>query len=136
MTLRCPPPPPLLPTEPEVDEDGNPILAEPQITTYLDFVPTELIETAQWLKQERPDISHLTFTPSEGLQFTSPDGWVAKFGTGGDLMVKMTVYEAIADNLRSRGITAEYINVVHPEKPVFRPISGYTPPPDAEGEGL
>ncbi len=109
------------------DDDEDETTVDRGVSTYLEFVPSELIETAQWLKEERPEITQLTYTPADGLQFETSEGWVAKFGVGGSLVKKMSVYEAIAEDLRERGIGAEYINVAHPDKPVFRPISGYTP---------
>ncbi len=95
-----------------------------RVNTYLDFVPQELIETAAWLKEQRPEITQLTYTPTDGLQFVAEEGWVAKFGIGGSLMTKMSVYEAIADDLQARGIGVDYINVAHPAKPVYRPKAG------------
>lgn len=117
----------------EHDENGDLVEGAPPKLTYLDFVPLSVIETALGLKQEMPDIDHLEYSLTAGLQFQDTRGWTAKFGSSGDLAAKLNIYEAVVSNTQARGIVPEYINVAQPTKPVFKPLSGYTPPVQIEG---
>lgn len=117
------------------DEEGEELEIEPLKMTYLDFVPDAVTAMALNLKQERPEIEQLIYSPASGLQFWDSRGWIAKFGAGDDLVTKVNVYEAIVSNMQARGIVPEYVSVVHPTKPVFKPISGYTPPATDGTEG-
>lgn len=101
---------------PEVD-------AAPVATTYLDFVPREVIAGALALQEQYPYITEMEFAPSGGLRFQDERGWMAKFGTGDNILHKQTIYEGIADYVQREGIGIEYINVSVVENPVFKPIS-------------
>ena len=116
---------------PEFDDEGNEIPVAPKLT-YLDFVPANLIETALQLDRKLPEIEQLTYAPQTGLQFRDGRGWTAMFGSDGDLVVKLAVYDSIVENLQVRGIVPEYINVAYPQKPVFKPLSGYEAPTEPE----
>jgi hypothetical protein len=101
---------------PEID-------AAPQPVTYLDFVPQEVIAGAVALQELYPYITEMEFAPSGGLRFNDSRGWLAKYGTGEDILQKHTIYEGIADYVQREGMAVEYINVSVVENPVYKPIS-------------
>lgn len=112
-----------------------PVIQQPNLTelseidvppipaTYLNFVPKEVIAGAVTLQEQYPYITEMEFAPSGGLRFDDERGWMAKFGTGEDILHKQTIYEAIADYVQREGILIEYINVSVVANPVFKPIS-------------
>lgn len=105
-----------LTASPEVDNAPPPL-------TYLDFVPQEVIAGVSSLQELYPSITEMEFAPSGGLRFSDERGWLAKFGTGEDILRKHTIYEEIANYVQREGIAIEYINVSVVENPVFKPIA-------------
>ncbi len=94
----------------------------PVPVTYLDFVPQEVIAGALELQELYPYITQMEYAPSGGLRFNDERGWLAKYGTGEDLLHKHTIYEEIVNHVQREGIAVEYINVSIVESPVYKPI--------------
>ncbi len=101
------------------ETDLSPILP----TTYLDFVPQEILNGALKLQELYPYITNMEFAPSGGLRFNDERGWLATFGTGENLLRKHTVYETIANHVQGEEIAIEYINVSVLENPVYKPAN-------------
>ena len=102
---------------PELNDD-------PVVPTYLDFIPPEIIEGANALREYYPTITEFEYAPSGGLRFQDERGWMAKYGTGEELVRKHAIYETIAEHVQGEAITVEYINVSVVDNPVYKPISG------------
>jgi len=45
------------------------------------------------------DAASLIYDPNHGLGFEDPRGWLAYFGVGGDMVVKVRTYQAIVAGL-------------------------------------
>lgn len=88
--------------------------------TQLAFIPDEILAAALQLRDLRPAIDRLYYRPAGGLSYEDSRGWRVYFGTGSDMAQKMTIYEAIVDDLLTRGVTPAYISVSNKEKPYYR----------------
>jgi hypothetical protein len=84
------------------------------------FVPQPVLKGALQLRELRPNIDKLYYSPSEGLGYQDGRGWRAYFGTGRDMHQKLVVYETIVTALLERGITPQYISVANQNKPYYR----------------
>ncbi len=84
------------------------------------FIPKDVLTGALLLRQLRPEINQLYYDPSGGLYYQDGRGWLAYFGTGTDMAQKLVVYEQIAADLISRGITPSYISVSNQKNPYYK----------------
>ena len=74
---------------------------------------------AQQLKTLRSNIDVLYYDPAHGLSYQDGRGWRGYFGIGTNMAAKITVYEALVENLLSRGIQPVRIDVTNPNAPVY-----------------
>lgn len=89
----------------------------------IDFIPENVLAGAMQLKELRPNIDQLYYRPAGGLSYQDGRGWRVYFGIGEDMAQKLTVYERIVEDLRSRGLTPEYVSVSDQEQPFYKPLS-------------
>jgi hypothetical protein len=101
---------------PTTDAEGNPV--EP--TADVAFVPHSALLGAMQLRELRPNIERLYYSPGPGLSYQDGRGWRAYFGTGDDMAQKLVMYETIVDDLLAKGITPTYISVVNQERPFYQ----------------
>lgn len=81
-----------------------------------DAIPEDAINGALQLQSVLAGIPYLRYNAENGLGFREePGGWDVWLGIGTDMPNKLLVYEAIRDDLISRGITPVFINVANPE---------------------
>ena len=52
-----------------------------------------------------------------GWEYVDERGWTAYFGTTGDMVMKIRLYEAVAGSLLAQGITASLVSVEDPAVP-------------------
>ncbi|HNK63106.1 MAG TPA: FtsQ-type POTRA domain-containing protein [Anaerolineales bacterium] len=97
-----------------VASTGDPLSPPP-------FLDTELVETILALAPAVPAGVTMEYSAADGLGWTDPRGWRVVFGTGvRDMPLKIRVYQALVDSLAQRGITPQFISVVHPDGPFYR----------------
>jgi cell division septal protein FtsQ len=82
-------------------------------------IDPQVVNGALQLHDLRPDLTTLRYHPIHGLGFSDERGWDAWFGTGTDMPERILIYNAIVENLTSRGIQPSEINVVNPDKPFY-----------------
>jgi cell division septal protein FtsQ len=82
-------------------------------------VDVGVVTGALQLKALRPNITELKYDPDKGLGYADGRGWQVWFGTGADMPDKVNIYEALVQNLQSRGIHPTEFNMVNPDAPVY-----------------
>ncbi len=100
------------------EEEGEISAEEAPANTF--FVPDEVIDGALQLRELRPNIDQLYYSPNGGLSYQDGRGWRAYFGSGIDMHQKLVVYETLVEDLLARGITPTVISVSNQEKPYYR----------------
>jgi len=83
-------------------------------------IPAEVLQAAAVLSSLIPEANPLQFDPARGLGFEDPRGWSAYFGTGGDMVVKVRMYAALAANLTARAIQPALVSVEDAAAPYYR----------------
>lgn len=83
-------------------------------------VPPAVIESALALRELRPNIESLYYEARRGLSYQDGRGWRGYFGVGGDMPLKLTVYETVIDELMATGTFPRTIDVTDPRAPVFQ----------------
>lgn len=66
-----------------------------------------------------PDLRFLRYDPIEGLGYQDAGGWQVWFGVGTDMPERVSIYNGIVANLKSRGIQPGEVNVVNPDAPYY-----------------
>jgi hypothetical protein len=84
----------------------------------------DIISGALQLKALNPAMTTVRYNPTKGLGYQDQRGWLAWFGVGTDMPVKISVYNAMVNNLMSRGIQATEINIVNPDAPFYSALRG------------
>jgi cell division septal protein FtsQ len=64
-----------------------------------------------------PQVSTLRYHPDYGLGFNDSRGWEAWFGVGGGMPEKISIYNALVNDLSRRGIAVRAIFVINPDRP-------------------
>lgn len=82
-------------------------------------IDTAIINGALQLHDLLPNQPVLRYHPDKGLGYTDPRGWPVWLGTGTDMPEKILIYNAIIDNLQSRGINPLEVNVTNPDAPFY-----------------
>ncbi len=83
-------------------------------------ISVEVLQAAAVLSSLIPEANPLQFDPVRGLGFEDPRGWSAYFGMGGDMVVKVRMYAALAANLTARGIQPALVSVEDAAAPYYR----------------
>jgi cell division protein FtsQ len=113
-----------------VDADGNKFPARTSLPGLLpitvddanaDFtlVPPSAVEGALQLQQLRPNIELLHYDSQHGLSYADGRGWRGYFGTGDDMLQKLTVYEKLVADLLAQGIQPKTISVESYQAPYY-----------------
>lgn len=91
-------------------------------------VDSAAVAGALQVRQILPDRAILRYHPDKGLGFIDPDGWQVWLGTGTGMPEKLAIYDAIAADVRGRGVFPTEVNVSDPDNPFWccRP-TGTTP---------
>jgi len=106
---------------------GNPptIESDPNYTSInimtKPLLTPQTVQALQAMVAYMPQGTTLIYEPDYGLGWNDPRGWKAYFGkTMGDMAAKVTMYQAIVDNLTQRGITPTMVSVEYPNAPFYR----------------
>ncbi len=83
-------------------------------------ISIEVLQAAAVLNTLIPEANPLQFDPTRGLGFEDPRGWSAYFGMGGDMVVKVRMYAALAADLTARGIQPALVSVEDAAAPYYR----------------
>jgi len=68
-----------------------------------------------------PEGTTLIYEPDYGLGWDDSRGWKVYFGkTTGDMSMKITMYQALVDNLTQRGVAPSMVSVEYPNAPFYR----------------
>jgi hypothetical protein len=78
-------------------------------------IPVDAVSGALQLRTLLAGVGELRYNAEKGLGFREPGGWDVWLGVGTDMSNKLLIYDAIRDNLVSRGITPVEINVSNPD---------------------
>lgn len=81
------------------------------------LVPTDVVNGAIQLAELLPQVNAFRYNPDRGLGYLHPSGWQVWFGVGSNMSEKMLIYQAIEQNLLSRGIVPYAIDVENPDAP-------------------
>jgi hypothetical protein len=88
----------------------QPVLMDPQI-----------MDSALLLSGHMPKNTNLVYSEKEGLGWHDSRGWDVYFGkTLDDLEMKISMYQAIIDQLNQKGITPSYVNLEFLNAPYYR----------------
>src|SRR5262249_39259463 len=83
------------------------------------LVPPAAVEGALQLQQLRPNIEMLHFDSQHGLSYQDGRGWRGYFGTGDDMVQKLTVYEKLVADLLAQGVQPKTISVESYQAPYY-----------------
>lgn len=103
--------------EPVLNVDGDPTSP---------VVDPELLTAAAVLSERLPMSGDLIFNRERGLGFEDPEGWMAYFGTDGDMTMKTDVYLGIVAKLKEDNILATLVSVENQSAPYYKAESQFT----------
>lgn len=86
----------------------------------LESVPPLVVAGALKLRELRPNIERLYYSPADGLSYQDGRGWRGYFGVGYDMPQRLFVYETLIDHLLNKGIQPQAISVQNPAAPFYR----------------
>lgn len=95
-----------------------PLVVEGEQT--LASVPPTAIASALALRELRPNIERLYYSPADGLSYQDGRGWRGYFGVGADMPQRLAIYEALVDHVLGKGIQPRVISVQNPATPFYR----------------
>jgi cell division protein FtsQ len=81
----------------------------------------QTVQAMQAMLAYMPQGTTLIYEPDYGLGWNDSRGWKAYFGkTTGDMALKVSMYQAIVDNLNQKGINPSMVSVEYPNAPFYR----------------
>jgi hypothetical protein len=92
----------------EIDKPMDPVLSQ------------EMIQAAITLSESIGEERMLFYDPSHGFGFQDDRGWMAYFGSQGNIDLKLRLYSRIADRLDEMNYPASLVSVENPEIPFYR----------------
>ena len=96
--------------DPVLDLDGN--ANDP-------VIDPGLLSAVDVLSKHMPEVSSWQFDPDHGLSFDDVRGWQAYFGEGGDMRMKVRIYNTIADKLFAENIPVTMVSVEDQHSPFY-----------------
>lgn len=116
-----------------VDSDGVVLkprgpLADALIVQDLHAAPPQLggrvdagaVAAAQELHKLRPQVQAVSYDAIHGIVLTSEEGWPIYLGTGDDIALKLSIWEALRADLQQQGIRPAYVDLRYPHRPAYR----------------
>jgi len=104
--------PPAIETDPNYENIN--LMSKPLLTP-------QTVQALQSMLSYMPEGTTLIYEPDYGLGWNDSRGWKVYFGkTTGDMSMKITMYQAIVDNLTQRGISPTMVSVEYPNAPFYR----------------
>ncbi len=121
LTVESADRPPLGPTLIPVSGSSSSAAAAPDAKEAPQRVDTRVITAAAILATQMPAESAMVYSPLDGLGWTDPRGWKVYFGLKLDnIAEKLSLYQAIADQLTQKGIVPVVISVENVNAPFYR----------------
>ena len=120
------PPQAVIAPTPGATEDANAVPAVLQdkpveITPQPVLMDLKIMASALLLSAQMPKNTHLVYSEKEGLGWHDSRGWDVYFGkTLDDLEMKISMYQAIIDQLKQKDITPSYVNLEFLNAPYYR----------------
>jgi cell division protein FtsQ len=121
--------PPMAQVLPSVDDIQNsnvtayasPSITIPATDPTKQLVDLKIIDAAALLRTQMPEKSSLVYNSINGLGWTDPRGWKVYFGLNlDDMAEKLTMYQAIVDQLTQKKILPTVISVENINAPFYR----------------
>lgn len=103
-----------------VDDAGIPLGESEDDAVPAASVPEDVVAGALQLKALRPNIELLHYDSLHGLSYQDGRGWRGYFGTGGNMDVKLKVYETLVDQLLARQIRPAVVSVENVDAAYYR----------------
>jgi cell division septal protein FtsQ len=121
LTVASSEKPPLGPTLIPVSGSTSAAAAPAAANPASQRVDTQVITAAAILATQMPAESSMVYSTSNGLGWTDPRGWQVYFGLNLDnIAEKLTLYQAIVDQLTQKGIKPAVISVENVYAPFYR----------------
>jgi cell division protein FtsQ len=93
----------------------------PGLAQDVALLDPEMVVTLQGMAARAPEGAMILYDAKHGLGWIDARGWFAYFGTNFDDMdMKLTVYQALADQLEQQGIRPAMVSVEHVHAPYYR----------------
>ena len=74
-------------------------------------ISSDVLQMAMLLDAQLPEIEVLQYDGEHGLGFVDVNGWQVYFGDEGDIIQKIRIYRALADQLSDRGVQVAMISL-------------------------
>ena len=74
-------------------------------------ISSDVMQTAMLLSAQLPEIDVLQYDGEHGLGFVDANGWMVYFGNEGDIIQKIRIYRALAEQLSERGVQVAMVNL-------------------------
>ncbi|MFP3854241.1 MAG: cell division protein FtsQ/DivIB [Anaerolineales bacterium] len=100
-------------------ESETPVLAV-QPDPLAQVIDPQVLVAAGVMQAQLPEVEKFLYDPVHGLGFQDPGGWMAYFGTEGDMVMKVRLYQAIIEHLEESGLAPELVSVEDPSSPFYR----------------
>ena len=84
----------------------------------------DIVFGALQIQELLPDMTSLNYDPVYGLGWTDNNGWQVWMGSGTGMSEKVKIYNALVQNLMTRGIQPGVINVANPDAPFYTVLWG------------
>ncbi len=82
-------------------------------------IDPRLLSAVDVLSKHLPEVSSWQFDPDHGLSFMDVRGWQAYFGDGGDMRMKVRIYNTITDKLYADNIPVTLVSVEDQYTPFY-----------------
>ena len=111
----------VLPTAADIQTSSTAAIITPSSDPAKQRVDLKIIDAAALLRTQMPEKSNLVYTTLNGLGWSDPRGWKVYFGLNLDNMAeKLTMYQAIVDQLTQKKIRPAVISVENINAPFYR----------------
>jgi hypothetical protein len=82
-------------------------------------IDQNIVTGAVQLQTLVPNITLLRYHPDKGLGYNDQRGWEAWLGAGSDMPTRVLIYNAIVNDLLTRGVMPTEVNVNDPNAPFY-----------------
>jgi cell division septal protein FtsQ len=96
-----------------IDTDAEPVSAGQRLDP-------SILEAAQALRRLLPELPVMDYSHTTGISFTTREGWPVYLGDGKNMEAKLTILVALRQDLMTRGVSPEFIDVRFVERPFYK----------------
>jgi hypothetical protein len=82
-------------------------------------IDRDIVTGAVQLQTLVPNITLLRYHPDKGLGYNDQRGWEAWLGAGSDMPQRILIYNAIVNDLLTRGVVPSEVNIENPNAPYY-----------------